>query len=430
MASIRKRGKGYQIIVSLGYDVYGKKLTETASFTPDPSRTEKQQKRDLEEFARKFEEEVKSGIAQDGRKITFKAFSERWLSEYAATNLQTGTVTKYTQELESKINPAIGHLKLADLKPGILNSFFAGLAKDGARKDGKPGGYSKASITKTRNVVSAILRTATEWELIARNPCEKVKLTAGVETAEQIKFFTPEQAKTFMAYIEVPYTLKISGHQRTDDTGIPYTVGDYEIQKELPEQIRILFNLAIYTGLRKGEILALEFSDVDFEKDTVSITKAATVVNGKQICKQPKTKMSVRTITIPHNLTLRILALQKSREQFRADVGDFWQGGDWIFVQDNGQMMNYSTPYQALQDVLCRYNADKSPEAQLPIIPFHGLRHTAATLLIAAGVDVRTISARLGHALTSTTLNIYIHALKENDHKATNAISALLEGPP
>lgn len=427
MASIRKRNGHYQITVSLGYDIYGKKLIETASFTPDPTRTEKQQERDLQQFARKFEEEVKSGIAQDGRRITFKAFSERWLSEYAATNLQPGTVTKYTQELESKINPAIGHYKLSDLKPGILNSFFAGLAKEGARKDGKPGGYSKASIAKTRNVVSAILRTATEWELIDRNPCEKVKLSAGVETAEQIKFFTPEQAKTFLSYIEAPYSLKISGHQRVDDTGVPYTVGDYEIHKELPEQIRVLFQLAIYTGLRKGEILALEFSDVDSNADTISITKAATVVNGEQVCKQPKTKMSARTITIPHELTQRILALKRSREQFSSAVGDFWRGGDWIFVQDNGQMMNYSTPYQALQDVLRRYNADKPSEEQLPMIPFHGLRHTAATLLIAAGVDVRTISARLGHALTSTTLNIYIHALKESDQKAANAISKLLE---
>ena len=140
--------------------------------------------------------------------------------------------------------------------------------------------------------------------------------------------------------------------------------------------------------------------------------------------------MSVRTITIPHDLTLRILALKKSREQFAASVGGFWQGDNWIFVQDNGQMMNYSTPYHALQDVLRRYNADKPPEDQLPVIPFHGLRHTAATLLIAAGVDVRTISARLGHALTSTTLNIYIHALKESDHRAANAVSALLEKQP
>ena len=140
--------------------------------------------------------------------------------------------------------------------------------------------------------------------------------------------------------------------------------------------------------------------------------------------------MSTRTITIPHDLTLRILELKQSREQLKADLADFWQGGDWIFVQDNGQMMNYSTPYQALQDALRRYNTERPPEDQLPMIPFHGLRHTAATLLIAAGVDVKTISARLGHALTSTTMNIYVHALKESDRKAADAISSLLEKQP
>lgn len=428
MASIQNRNGHYQVTISSGYDVYGKKIRHVRTFTPDPSRTEKQQERDLKQFVREFEEEIESGVSQDGRKITFKAFSERWLTDYAV-NLQPGTITKYTQELRDKIYPAIGHRKLSDLKPAVLSSFFAALAKDGARLDGKPGGYSAASIAKTRNVVSAILRTAVQLEVIDRNPCEKAVLPKGEEVSEQIKFFTPEQAKTFLSYIETPYSLKVSGHQRVDDTGIPYTVGDYEIHKELSEQIRILFNLAIYAGLRKGEILALEFSDIDFEANTVSITKAVAVVNGKQICKKPKTKMSTRTVTIPSELTLRILQLKKSREQLKADLGDFWQGEDWVFIQDNGQMMNYSTPYQALQDALHRYNADKAPEDQLPVIPFHGLRHTAATLLIAAGVDVKTISARLGHALTSTTMNIYVHALQESDAKAADAISNLLKKP-
>lgn len=337
------------------------------TFTPDSTRTAKQKERDLQQFISAFEDEIESGVSQDGRKITFKAFSERWLSEYAV-NLQPGTIAKYTQELESKIYPAIGHRKLSDLKPAVLTSFFAGLSKDGARLDGKPGGYSSASIAKTRNVISAILRTAVQLEVIDRNPCKKVILPKGEEIAEQIKFFTPEQAKTFLSYIEAPYTLKVAGHQRVDDTGLPYTVGAYEIHKEMPEQIRILFNLAIYADLRKGEILALEFSDIDYETDVVSITKVATVVKGKQLCKKPKTKMSTRTITIPHNLTLRILELKKSREQLKTDLADFWQGGNWIFIQDNGQMMNYSTPYQALQDVLRRYNADRPPEDRLPMI--------------------------------------------------------------
>ena len=181
--------------------------------------------------------------------------------------------------------------------------------------------------------------------------------------------------KAFLPYIEAPYSLKVSGHRRVDDTGVPYVVGDYEIQKEIPEQVRILFNLAIYAGLRKGEILALEFSDIDFDANTISITKAATVVKGEQICKKPKTKMSTRTVTIPPELTLRISELKNSRERLKSDLGDFWKGGNWVFVQADGRMMNYSTPYEALQDALRRYNADKAPENQLPVIPFHGLRH-------------------------------------------------------
>ena len=234
MASIQNRHGHYQVTISGGYDVYGKKIRHVRTFTPDPARTKKQQERDLQQFVREFKDKIESGVSQDGRKLTFKAFAERWLAEYAV-NLEPGTIAKYTQELESKIYPAIGHRKLSELKPTVLSSFFAGLAKDGARLDGKPGGYSAASIAKTRNVVSAILRTAEQLEVIDRNPCDRAVLPKAEETAEQIKFFTPEQAKAFLAYIEEPYSLKVSGHRRVDDTGTPYKVGDYEIKKEIPE---------------------------------------------------------------------------------------------------------------------------------------------------------------------------------------------------
>lgn len=89
-------------------------------------------------------------------------------------------------------------------------------------------------------------------------------------------------------------------------------------------------------------------------------------------------------------------------------------------------MMSYSTPYATFQDAIDRYNAGKEPADQLPHIPFHGLRHTSATLLIAAHQDVRTVSNRLGHAQASTTMNIYAHALKENDRTASNALENML----
>lgn len=425
MASITERNGSYQIIVSVGRDIYGKKLRETTTFTPDPGLTPKKKQKAVEDFARKFEEQVKNGIALDGRKITLKDFTDRWLVEYAAQKLQAGTVEKYTAELNDKVLPALGHLKLSELRPATLNAFFVGMTKDGARKDGKPGGYSKATIKKTQDVLSSVLRTAVDWEIIEKNPMDKVR-SVGECAADKLEFFTPEQAATFLDYIEQPYKVKTKGHKRTDDTGIDYTVGDYERTKEVPEQIRVLFNLAIYGGLRKGELLALEWSDIDFDNDTVSITKAVSVVAGQQITKEPKTKTSRRTVSIPHFLTQRIKNLKRDRLKYRLSLGDYWQGEEWLFIQANGKQMSYSTPYSAFQDTIARYNSGKDAEKQLPAIPFHGLRHTSATLLIASKQDVRTVSSRLGHAQASTTMNIYAHALQETDRKAVNALENLL----
>lgn len=425
MASIQERNGSYKISVSCGKDIFGKRIRETTTFTPDPGLTPKKKQKAVEEFARKFEEQVKNGIILDGRKVTLKEFVDKWLDEYAPQKLQPGTIEKYKIELDEKILPRIGHLKLSDIRPPLLNSTFRAMAKDGARKDGKTGGYSRGTIKKTQNVLSSVLRTAVDWELIEKNPMDKVRL-AGENTADKIEFFTPEQAVKFLEYIERPYIVKTKGHRRIDDTGKEYTVGDYERTKEIPEQIRILFNLAIYGGLRKGELLALEWSDIDYENDTIKISKSTAVVSGVQVTKEPKTKNSRRTVSIPHFLTLRIKKLRKDRIAYRLSLGDYWKGGEWLFIQDNGNQMSYSTPYSAFQDILARYNADKEPGEQLPVIPFHGLRHTSATILIAGKQDVRTVSSRLGHAQASTTMNIYAHALKETDKKAADTLEKML----
>ena len=364
MASIKKlegkNGVSYKITVSCGYDVKGKKLIETATFKPDAGLTPKKMEKAAQDFAHEFESRVKSGAAMDGRKVTLQVFADRWIEEYAKPKLQPGTVRKYREELDDKILPAIGHYKLSEIKPHTVNAFFLSLTKDGARKDGKAGGYSKGSITKTRNVLSSILRTATEWEIIDRNPCDKVRVQAE-STADKLKFFTPEQAAAFLQYIEQPYTVRVGGHTRIDDTGTPYTVGDYEITKNMQEQIKLLFNLAIYTGLRKGELLALKWSDIDFQSNVVQVSKAVTLVDGKQVCKTPKTKSSYRSVSFPRFLAARLKALQLAELQQRFQFGQDWQGNDWVFIQENGKMMSYSTPYESFQDAIRRYNDGRVP---------------------------------------------------------------------
>ncbi|MBR3973244.1 MAG: site-specific integrase [Oscillospiraceae bacterium] len=422
MASITERNGSYQIAVSCGRDIFGKKIRETTTFTPDPALTPKKREKAVAEFAADFERRVKNGQVLEGGKTTLKEFSDRWLKEYAPQKLQAGTVEAYRKELD-KVLPKLGHLKLTELRPANLNSFFVSMTKDGARADGRPGGYSKATIKKTQDVLSSVLRTAAEWEIIEKNPMDKVR-TVGEIAADKIKFFTPDQAATFLEYLEQPQTVKVKGHNRTDDTGIQYTVGDYEITKEVPEQYRVLYNLAIYTGLRKGELLALEWADIDFENNTVKVSKSCSVVMGQQVTKCPKTKTSNRLVSIPRFLTLRLRALKTSRIAYRLSLGDYWQGADWVFIQENGRQMNYCTPNQTMVKILKRYN--DSHDDELPLIPFHGLRHTSATLLIAAKQDVRSVSSRLGHAQTSTTMNIYAHALQEADQKAANALENIL----
>lgn len=426
MANIEERNGSYRITVSIGRDIYGKKLRERATFTPDPTLSPKKRQKAVEEFAWKFEQEVMNGAAMEGRRTTLRQFVEKWKTDYAAEQLEPGTADDYFQELDQKILPALGHLKLSELRPLNLNSYFISLSKDGARRDGKPGGYSKRSILKTFNVLSSVLRTATEWEIIDRNPCERVRIRIG-DSVDKIKFFTPEQAAAFLDYIEKPYIIKTKGHQRIDDTGKPYKVDDYESEHTMPLQHIVLLNLALFAGLRKGELLALQWTDIDFEADTVSVTKSASVAGGKQICKTPKTKSGNRTVSIPHFLTMRLKEWKTAQLRYRLSVGDYWTDNNWIFTQDDGRMMNYSTPYHIFHDALNRYNEGKAERDQLPLIPFHGLRHTSATILIANHADIKTVQNRLGHAEASTTMNIYAHALKETDKKAAflleNALS-------
>ncbi len=425
MASIKQRGDSYLITVSMGRDIYGKQILKYANFTPEAGLTPKKRQKAVEAFAHTFEQQCMNGQLLEGSKVTLKDFVDRWRTEWAVQKLQPGTLEKYNAMIDNFILPAIGHLKLADIKPHTVNSFLVSLTKDGCRKDGKPGGYAKGTVTKISNILSSILRTAEEWEVIDKNPCKKVRVKAE-KTMDKIKFFTPEQTALFLNYIAKPYTIKTKGHQRTDDTGKTYQVADYTTTKELPLQLKVLFTLAIYSGLRKGELLALTWDDVDFQNNTVAVTKAAAVVNNQQIVKVPKTRNSYRIVSIPQSVIKQLQQLKSEQLRYRLKVGAYWQGENWIFTQDNGKMMSYYTPYSALQDILNHYNADKAEADKLPMIPFHGLRHTKATLQIAAGTDIRTVSAIMGHRETSTTMNIYSHSLQTAEQEAASKMEKLL----
>lgn len=401
MASIRKRGNSYQITVSNGRRIDGSQIVETATFTPDPKRTEKQNQKALEKFVFEFEEKVKSGKFLDGEKITFQAFSDTWLSDYALQHLEPTTIDIYKKLLRVHIIPAIGNLKLARIQPSHLNRLYNVMLQE--RKDGKLGGYSPTTIKRVHALISSILNTAVKWNVVLENPCERVSPPKQTRDADSIQFFTLEQTGVFLAAVDAALA---AGRIRT--------------------QHKIFFHLALFCGLRRGELVALTWSDFDFNRCTVSITKSTGLVNGKPFTKAPKNKTSVRTVSVPESVMLLVRNYQREQYRLRLSLGSYWKGSNYVFIQADGKQMYSSTPYSVFKDVIHVHNQMASDAEQLPDIPLHGLRHTSATLLISQNVDIRTVSGRLGHAQTSTTMNIYSHQLQSMDEKAAGTLETLL----
>lgn len=427
MANVEKRGNSYRITVSNGYDIKGKQIREKITFTPDSEMTEKQQKKALERFIFNFEEKVKNGKYLSGEKLTFKEFYDYWAKEYADKHLEKTTLQAYNAELNQKIIPAIGHLKIAKIKPTHLQSFYNNLLEDGIRKDGKSGGYSPVTIKKDHAILSGMFTQAVIWQMIDSNPCDRVAPPKEVKTTnEEVKHFTVEQAELFLNALEKKYTSTYKAHSRIDDKGKKYHVPEYTESRTIPTQFKIYFNFALFGGLRRGELIALTWDDIDFANCSIDINKSTGLVNYEQITKLPKNKSSIRTVVIPGPIMKLAEKYKKEQLEYRLALGDQWIGNNHLFIQTNGKQMNLSTPNHTFHDIINKYNATVKDEFKLPHIPLHGLRHTSATFLIAENIDVRTVSARLGHAQTSTTVNIYAKALKKLDKKASTALDNLL----
>ncbi len=403
MASIRKRGNSYQITVSNGRDIYDNQILERITWKPDPNKTEKQNQKALERFAMEFEDKVKNGKYLDGEKITFQDFTERWLKEYAAIQLEPTTVDIYRMLLDKHILPVLGHLKLARIQPNHLNKLYADLLQN--RKDGKEGGYSPTTIKRCHAVISSIFSTAVHWNIVTENPCERVRPPKQARNSSDVKFFTVEQTEHFLSELDAQTR-----------------------QGLIKLQHNIFFQLSIFCGLRRGETVALLWSDVDMNDNTISITKSTAIVDGKPYTKPPKNRSSERVISAPMHIIKLLKRYRIEYNTYRLSIGSQWicreDKEEYIFIQWNGQQMYPSTPYNVFKDILHRYNS--THEEPLPDIPLHGLRHTSATLLISQNVDVRTVSNRLGHAQTSTTMNIYSHSLQKKDEAAAGALESLL----
>lgn len=418
----------YRIVICMGYDNKGKKLVKNLTYSVNQSATPKQQEREAKKYAMDMEDKLKYGYDFNAEKMSFEDFAYKWL-ESVKDNIAYGTYAGYKQALESRIIPYFKGYKVAHIKTPHIEAFYRTLVDD----------YATGTIKRFANVLNLIFKTAKRYSMIENNPCQDAQKPKRKDEDEGLKFFTPKQALMFMKSLNMSYEVTYKGHQRIDDTGKPYYVNEYTESYTVPTQYKVFFTLSLFCGFRKGETLALHWNDIDFKEKKISISKSVGMTENGFDYKEPKTKKSVRKVSIPDDVIPLLKQYHFEYIQTRFSHGTAWQGdlsnGGNLFIQADGKLMGHTTPYQYFTKHLYRYNewVQNNPDKaktegleELPIIPLHGLRHSCATLLNYLEINIIEISKTLGHSTCSTTMNIYAHSFEEQQEEVATKVNEFL----
>lgn len=378
MATIRKRGGTYQIRVSLGYDKNGNHKEQAMTWKPDEGMSERQIQKELNRQAVIFVEAVNHGYK--AKAVKFEELAEEWFSEYARLNLRSTTYERMKQ-LTHRIYPAIGHLRIDKISARQLQGVVNSLAKEGANeKTGKP--LAPKTIRHNLSFISDIFSYAVKMGVVSENPCTKVTIPKGEVKEKQI--YSQEELELLLN----------------------------KLINE-PTKYRAFFYLISYTGLRRSEMLSLEWKDIDFDYNVISVRRTSNFTSERgTYTDTTKTKRSQRTLKISPFI-MNILKQPKEDEE-ALRLGSKWVDTDRLFTKWNGEEMNNQTPYGWLKE-FCEKN-------DLPFYGLHSFRHFAASALTSAGLDVTTVSGALGHSNSTTTLNVYSHQFQNAQARIAEAM--------
>lgn len=345
--------------------------------------------REAEKQLAKFVASVEKQEYIEPSKYTLEKFVKRWLRDYAEKNIGRKTLHRYRQMLDSRILPALGHLRLEQITPVHLLTFYANLQEEGIRLDGKPGKLSNQTILHHHRLISAILQDAVEWQVIASNPASRVKPPKVQK--QEINCYDEDQLKALL-----------------------------EAASKEPLKHKVLVNLVVFSGLRRGEAMGLEWRDINFEKNTLTVRQSSQYIPGQgQFTKDPKTATSKRILSLPPFLIDMLKEYKREQNKQRLKLGDMWQNSDRVFTTWNGKPGHPEWPSQWFPKFIAKH--------KLPSLSFHGLRHVNATLLINSGLPLKSISGRLGHSNVQTSLDIYGHFLRSADKEAADKLEQVYQ---
>lgn len=391
MAQIESRGQkkngawSFRIKVFKGLDVDGKRTFLTETFVGEPTWNEKTTRKKAEARASTLERDFKNGIVAD-KKYSFHDYALMVIDQREKAGIIKYTTAERYRDSVAKTDKYIGSIKLGDLRADHLDQMYTDMLGSKNQRTGKP--ISKTTVHEHHTMVRMVLNNAFKKGLIPVNVADRS--TPPSREKAEIAFYTEEEARQILACFE-----------------------------NEPIKWRLIVNLLLIAGIRKGELCGLKWESVNFEKNTIHICNQVQYDTKRGLFEEtPKTSKSIRTITLPAGIMQMMRSYQSWQKEERLRLGEYFVNRGFVFSQDNGEPLHPDSINHEFAKMERKYN--------LPHLRPHSFRHTMATHLFAKGnLDVVTVSARLGHAQPSTTMNIYAHAIPSKDEECSELLGGM-----
>ena len=319
--------------------------------------------------------------------LRVRDFVETWINALETQGRKVSTIAGYRRTMKLYVLPRLGSRKLQDLRATDLDDLYAELLRSGGVK-GRP--LSMSTVHHVHTAIGKLLHDAERKGLVVRNVArlaDAPSMAAARDRAPDMNVWTPDELSRFLRYVE------------------NYRAG-------------ALIHLAVMTGMRRGELVALQWDAVDLRRSTVKVRSAATYLDGVETIDVPKTKRSRRTIDLDQRTVSVIKRHRATQREELFELGVKSSTDDRVFANEIGEPMRPHSVGQAFNRLV--------ESSGIPRIRLHDLRHTHASHLLAAGVNAKVVSERLGHASVSFTLDTYGHVMPGQQSEAAEAAAALL----
>lgn len=332
--------------------------------------------KDVLEKLQKAQRELSEGALAMGPRQTLRQYLEHWLENTVCGKVRPSTYASYELNVRKHIGPTIGRVQLAKLTPQHVESFLNDRQRNA--------GLSPRTVQYLHAILRKALEDAEKKDLVGRNVAKRV--SPPPQRQSEISPLTPDEARRLLEQLR----------------------GD---------RLEALYSVALALGLRRGEALGLQWSDIDLDARVLRVRKSLQTVGGVPTLVETKTRKSVRTIDLPA-MAVRALREHRLRQLQEHIAAPQWEDHDFVFTSTRGTPLDGRNVLRHLQAAL--------EAAGLPRKRFHDLRHTAASLLLAQGESLSVIKEILGHSQISLTANLYAHVLPSLRRQAADRMDEIL----